>query len=493
MYRNFFGFTEQPFDMTPDPKFLYMSRGHIETLASLTYGIQERRGFIVIVGEVGTGKTTLLNTAVERLDPKTKIAFIFNTDVTFNQLLNMALVDLGLAKPNQRLSKPVAVERLNEFAIQQLPWGGNVALIIDEAQNLDVRFMENLRLLSNLETHKHKLVQIVLSGQPELDAKLSQPELRQLAQRISLKRYILPLSEEETYEYIHHRLAVVSYNGPSLFNHKTKRLIWEYSGGVPRKINILCDNALLIGYGLRKIRIKTPVVEEAINDLSWSPFLGTTETRSGIPMEEKTPRLRGRVVHSRFALIGSSVIAACLILTVWLFLGNSDHKTQKGPSPPFRNATRLKIPRDLSNPDQSPVSVQPVHYAKPAIAREASAQKKWNISFAQGTAPEQKPENKMTSTPAHVSESKTEATKAGNLIIQVGAFRESATAEGLMRRLQEKGYDAYLAPRTLKNLGLVNLVRLRGYASENAARTVIAQLEKEEGLDDSFIVNPGGN
>ena len=243
MYRNFFGFSERPFDVTPDPKFLYMSRRHTETLASLTYGIQERRGFIVIVGEVGTGKTTLLNTAMERLDPKTKIAFIFNTDVTFNQLLNMALVDLGLAKPNQRLSKPVAVERLNEFAIQQLPWGGNVALIIDEAQNLDVRFMENLRLLSNLETHKHKLVQIVLSGQPELDAKLSQPELRQLAQRISLKRYVPPLSEEETYEYIHHRLAVVNYNGPSLFNHKTKHLIWEYSGGVPRKINILCDNA----------------------------------------------------------------------------------------------------------------------------------------------------------------------------------------------------------------------------------------------------------
>ena len=493
MYRNFFGFSERPFDLTPDPKFLYLSRVHIEALASLTYGIHERRGLIVIVGEVGTGKTLLLNAALDRLDENTRVAHIFNTDLTFNQMLHMALVELGLARPDETLTKVEALHRLNNFAIKQLPWGRNVALIVDEAQNLDRSCMENLRLLSNLETHKHKLVQIVLSGQPELDTKLNQPELRQLAQRISLRRYIAPLSEQETYEYIQHRLTIANYRGSSLFSPRAQQLIWQYSGGIPRKINILCDNALLIGYGLRKNIIKAPVVEEAINDLSWSPFLGTTETRATTPMDMHAPQLDKRASRPRFALIGSSVIAACLILTVWLFLGNSDHKTQKGPSPPFRNATRLKIPRDLSNPDQSPVSVQPVHYAKPAIAREASAQKKWNISFAQGTAPQQKPEDKMTSTPAHVSESKTEATKAGNLIIQVGAFRERLTAEGLMRRLQEKGYDAYLAPRTLKNLGLVNLVRLRGYASENAARTVIAQLEKEEKLDDSFIVNPGGN
>ena len=250
MYRNFFGFSEKPFDVTPDPRFLYLSPTHREVLASLIYGILERRGFITVVGEVGTGKTTLLNATLDRLDDKTKVAFIFNTDVTFNEMLSMALYEWGLITRQQSLSKVNAIHRLNKFAIGQLAEGGNVVLIVDEAQNLNNSVMENLRLLSNLETRRHKLVQIVFSGQPELDNKLAQHELRQLAQRISLKRYITPLSEKETYEYIQHRLATADYKGPPLFNRRTKQLIWEYSVGVPRRINILCDNIFLIGYGL---------------------------------------------------------------------------------------------------------------------------------------------------------------------------------------------------------------------------------------------------
>jgi general secretion pathway protein A len=248
-------------------------------LAALFYGIKERRGFITIVGEVGTGKTTLINTVLSRLDQKTKVAYIFNTDVTYAQLLTMTLVELGLAKSDDSLKKVEAVNRLNKFAIRQLAGGHNVVLIVDEAQNLNLRSMENLRLLSNLETRKHKLIQIVLSGQPELDVKLSQPELRQLAQRISLKRYIIPLSEKETYEYIQHRLRVANYKGPPLFSRRAQELIWEYSKGVPRKINILCDNALLIGYAGGKKRVKENVVEEAVNDLTWSPFSGDVRAR----------------------------------------------------------------------------------------------------------------------------------------------------------------------------------------------------------------------
>ena len=186
MYCNFFGFSETPFDVTPDPKFLYLSPGHREVLASLVYGIRYRRGFITIVGEVGTGKTTLLNTVLDQLDEKTKVAYIFNTDVTFEQMLTMALVDLGLARSNETLSKVEAIQRLNDFTIQQLASGGNVIFIVDEAQNLDGRSMENLRLLSNLETPKHKLIQIILSGQPELDAKLvAENVVAQLERRIS--------------------------------------------------------------------------------------------------------------------------------------------------------------------------------------------------------------------------------------------------------------------------------------------------------------------
>jgi len=269
MYCNHYGFSEKPFDVTPDPRFLYLTEGHRETLASIIYGIRERRGFITLVGEVGTGKTTLLNAALDRLDEKTRVAFIFNTDVTSDQMLIMALYEWGLVKPKEKLSKVNAIQRLNRFAIEQKAKGGNVVLIVDEAQNLDNRVMENLRLLSNLETRRHKLVQIVLSGQPELDGKLNRHELRQFAQRISLRRYVFPFDEKDTYAYLHHRLQVAKYKNSSPFTDKVQKLIWEYSGGVPRKINILCDNALLIGYGLKKNKINSAIVQEAAQDLKW--------------------------------------------------------------------------------------------------------------------------------------------------------------------------------------------------------------------------------
>jgi general secretion pathway protein A len=338
MYRKFYGFSEKPFDVTPDPKFLYMSRGHVETLSALTYGIQERRGFVVIVGEVGTGKTTLLTTAIERLDPKTKVAFIFNTDVTFPQLLNMALVDLELARPKEKLTKPHAIDRLNEFAIQQLPRGGNVALIVDEAHMLNVRSLENLRLLSNLETHKHKLVQIVLCGQPELDEKLNKPSLRQLAQRIIVRRHLLPLSEEESYHYIDHRLAIANYKKSSLFNKKVKALIWQYSGGVPRKINILCDNALLIGYGLRKKKINESIMEETIKDLQWSPVVVLPDQKV---ISEHSPVDR-RIFHLRPIVAASLAVGACLILGLGVFLWSGKHKPRIPRSAHTSNTTHAK-------------------------------------------------------------------------------------------------------------------------------------------------------
>ncbi len=275
MYCNHYGFSEKPFDVTPDPRFLYLPEGHRETLASIIYGIKERRGFITVTGEVGTGKTTLLNAALDRLDEQTRVAFIFNTDVTFDQMLIMALYEWGLVKPKEKLSKVDAIQRLNNFAIEQKSKGGNVVLIVDEAQNLDNRVMENLRLLSNLETRRHKLIQIVLSGQPELDTNLNRHELRQFVQRISLRRYVFPFDEKDTYAYLHHRLQVVQDKNSSPFTDKVQKLIWEYSGGVPRKINNLCDNALLIGYGLKKNKINSAIVHEAAQDLKWPRFSDT--------------------------------------------------------------------------------------------------------------------------------------------------------------------------------------------------------------------------
>jgi len=415
MYCNYFGFSERPFELTPDPKFLYLSRGHIEMLASLTYGIHERRGFITIIGEVGTGKTILINTALERLDENTKVAVIFNTDLTFDQMLHMALVDLRLAKADETLSKVQALHRLNTFAIKQLPWGGNVAFIVDEAQNLDSRSMENLRLLSNLETHKHKLVQIVLSGQPELDAKLSDPKLRQLAQRISLKRYINPLSEKETYGYIQHRLKVAHYEGPSLFNGKAQKLVWNYSGGVPRNINIVCDNALLIGYGLKNKRINEAIVKEAITDLRWSPYAGTIDTPAAIPVEIVAPHLQAKTSpHSRFALTATLLLAACFLLAVGMFMGNVWFKPHTLKFLPVKTTSEHHVT------DQTSATALSGTAAHKGIAKEATVSQ----------LPQQNPTSKITHLPVEGrtrpegAEMTMEAQKEGPAINPGGALQE---------------------------------------------------------------------
>ncbi len=307
MYNSFYGFTEKPFDVTPDPDFLYLTPGHREALGALLYGIQERRGFIALIGEVGTGKTTLIKRVLAELNPSTKVAYLFNTEVSFYQLLMMALSELGLTDADTPIDKVNGLDRLNDFALRQLSEGGNVVLIVDEAQNLDRKALENLRLLSNLETRKQKLIQIVLSGQPELDATLSHSGLRQLQQRISLKRYITPLNETETYDYIRHRLNQVHYKGRSLFSRKARHLIWEYSGGVPRKINILCDNALLIGFAGEKKKIKPGIIAEAVTDLTWSPLKSDDPVQIAPP--EKTDSRRKRRFVFGVGLVISLVLA----------------------------------------------------------------------------------------------------------------------------------------------------------------------------------------
>jgi type II secretory pathway predicted ATPase ExeA len=321
MYCDYFGFSEKPFDVTPDPRFLFMTPDHRETLASLIYGIQERRGFITVVGEVGTGKTTLLHAAMDRMDEKTQVAFIFNTDVTFNEMLNMALYDWGLTEDIKKLSKVEAIQRLNRFAIDQLSKGGNVVLILDEAHILSRNAMENLRLLSNLETRKHKLIQIILSGQPELDTKLDRHELRQLAQRINLRRYIYPLNKTCTFSYLRHRLSVVTNSDSLPFDNKAEKMIWEYSGGIPRKINMLCDNALLIGYGLGKKKIDGTIIQEAAKDLKWDRFSKTNTPLNYSPIETESTSVEKKPPR-RFLKLAATVVITGILVTAGSFIMN---------------------------------------------------------------------------------------------------------------------------------------------------------------------------
>jgi general secretion pathway protein A len=363
MYSSFYGFSEKPFEVTPDPKFLYLNPGHRETLASLLYGIRERRGFIAVLGEAGTGKTTLLRSVLESLEEDVKTAYVFNTDVTFEEMLHMALADLGLAREKESVGKVEALQRLNELAIRQLSAGGNVVIMVDEAQNLDRRCMENLRLLSNLETSKHKLIQIILSGQPELEEKLRRPDLRQLSQRINLRRTILPFDEKETRDYIRHRLHVARYEGPALFTGEAETLIWEYSGGIPRKINTVCDNALLTGYGLKKRKIGGDTVREVIDDLTRNPFPELTGDRpdgAALAQPPRPPR--------RFGSVPFILLVACLSLLAGFGLGLLGLHLKGEDALRFRNDVRAVIPEvqaGLSDPVPLP--------GKPPVAERTSA------------------------------------------------------------------------------------------------------------------------
>jgi general secretion pathway protein A len=265
MYLDFYKLREMPFNITPDPRFLYFAAHHREAFDHLMYGIQQRKGFIELTGEVGSGKTTLCRAVLSSLGDDVETALILNPSLTETQLLRAILNDFGLqARGRDRLAY---IETLNEFLLDRNARGINVAVLIDEAQDLTPQVMEQVRLLSNLETDQHKLLQIVLCGQPELKERLSRPDLRQLKQRITVRYALPPLNETETDRYIRHRLWVAGAVGTITFSPSAVRIVHKYAGGCPRLINAVCDNGLLAGYVDRAVRIEARHIKLAIRQL----------------------------------------------------------------------------------------------------------------------------------------------------------------------------------------------------------------------------------
>lgn len=265
MYLTFYGLQERPFNSTPDPKFLYLTPAHREALAQLVYSVQENRGFLVLTGEVGTGKTTLLHTFLQRLNGKAAVAYVVNSTLPFEGLLECVFEELGV--PNLARSPAQRLLALRRFMLDRREVGQNTVLILDEAQNLDAATLEKIRMLSNIETPTEKLLQIVLVGQPELRAKLNRPELRQLHQRIELQCSLSPLSREQVGDYIQTRLRVAGARDLGLFSERAHARIAAYSRGIPRRVNILCDHCLVICYADQRRRIDVESVEQAIGAL----------------------------------------------------------------------------------------------------------------------------------------------------------------------------------------------------------------------------------
>jgi general secretion pathway protein A len=326
MYEKYFGFDDLPFRVTPQPQFFYSNSIYREALATLRYGIEARKGFIVITGEVGTGKTTLLKIFMRSAESFIHTAFVFNPKVEFTGLLRFILKDLGVT-PSAN-DKHGLLEQLNDYLIQKLQDGQTVALLLDEAQELSDGVLEELRLLSNLETENEKLIQIVLMGQPELEQRLNRPELRQLKQRIALHCRLAPLKSFEIRHYIDLRLKTVGYGGNDLFETKAIERITFYSRGIPRLINVICDNALLIAYGASKRKVSAEIIEEVASDLELTapPQPETPATNFVIPQSrdaldlEKSQRRPGFSIERPGPLLSDRRLAGLAIFLLILLL-----------------------------------------------------------------------------------------------------------------------------------------------------------------------------
>ena len=278
MYEDYFGFSEKPFSLTPDPKYIYKSESHARAFELLQYAIRRREGFVVITGDIGTGKTTLCRALLEQIDRRTFTALVLNPFLSEDDLLKLILQDFGVVSRDEirsgrlaGVSKQELIDTLYDFLLGLLPLKANAVLIIDEAQNLPLQVLEQLRILSNLETDKEKLLQMILVGQQNLKPLLKSPELRQLDQRVSVRYELQPMTQEETAAYVTHRLYVAGAQSGVTFTQKAVQTVYEYSSGTPRVINLLCDRSLLGAFSAKVHKVSHDLVIRAAESLELKP------------------------------------------------------------------------------------------------------------------------------------------------------------------------------------------------------------------------------
>ncbi len=279
MYKGFFGLKDNPFNVNPDPRFLFFTKEIEEAFSGLKYGVQNRKGFITLTGEVGTGKTTLVNRLLDWLqEERVRTAFLFNSRMNSTQLFDFILAEFGIACESR--SKSQLLMKLNQFLLDRFRAGETTVLIVDEAQNLTYPVLEEIRLLTNLETSTEKLLQIILSGQPELEEKLKLPQLRQLRQRIMLRCKTSPLSKEQTHDYIIERLRIAGADGSPIFSPEAVAMVHKYSVGIPRVINLLCEHSLINAYVDQQRPISPKIVEEVAKEFEFDEVAPTAAPQS---------------------------------------------------------------------------------------------------------------------------------------------------------------------------------------------------------------------
>ena len=360
MYTAFYGLREKPFALSPDPRFLYLAESHREALAHLLYGLDQGEGFIVVSGEVGTGKTTLCRALLERLGPQTELAFLFNPSRNPHELLQSINEEFGL--PIGGLSRRELLSRLNRFLLEKKRARRRVVLIVDEAQNRSPRTLEPVRLLSNLETNSAKLIQIVLLGQPELDLTLDSDELRQLRQRVSVRWSLAPLTRAETSHYVQHRLHVAAGAEREIFSDAALREVHRQSAGVPRRVNVLCDRTLLAGYAQQTHRIGPALVRRAAGEIP--------EPQRALPAAAPAARRR------RLATAAATCALMLAFPVAWYAgllapAGERQHSTSA--SPPGVSVARAPT----SQPAPPPVAAAASEARQPTSADHLQGEEKW--------------------------------------------------------------------------------------------------------------------
>jgi general secretion pathway protein A len=444
MYEEYYGFTEKPFSLTPDPKYLFKSASHANAFELLHYGVRRREGFVVITGDIGTGKTTLCRAILEQLDRKTFTALVLNPFLSEEDLLRLILQDFGVVSRDEikhgrlrGISKQDLIETLNEFLLSLQPLGARALLIIDEAQNLPLQVLEQIRILSNLETDKEKLLQIVLVGQPNLKGQLRSHELRQLDQRVSIKYELRPLTPEETGAYVMHRLAIAGGGAVVSFAPNALARIHRCTGGIPRLINLVCDRALLAAYSARTNRVLPAHVRHA-----------------AAALDLDTPRV-GVLSWARQRL---AAFAAGVAVTAVLGAGAASGWPSRTQISPNHQTARAQSVVQASSP--APTVKQPVPVP---------------------TTGKQVPSETPKSTPVV---SKAPATYS----VLVASFRMAAEADSLAKQLRDLGYGASISRTEAPARGLWHQVLAGPFGDLGSARQGEARLRQMPGYADAHLV-----